>query len=274
MHYAPDGLLAAGTPLGTTAFEAASAATCADKACTLMDRMQALPLADQDRWLLLHGSLQRRVEHLLRGSQWEQVGPAVHQAEPKAVACALAIAGHTTEEGPLTDQVTFPLRLGGLGLSRTSPALGRAAYLAASAAAHIATLGGSEAFWPFDGPSSEVLRPQWQALHSEAADLLKPKLKEVTSGTPSTWVTSPGPKVSLHGTRPNPVSTRSTSATMPTACKGGARARLLSCACRPTSAWLDTLPCTPALELKSGEVRTSLHHRLGLSMLSSNAPAV
>jgi hypothetical protein len=52
------------------------------------------------------------------------------------------------------------------------------------------------------------------------------------------------------------------------------RARLLSCACRPSSAWLDTLPCTPALELKSGKVRTGLRHRLGLSMLPSNAPAV
>jgi hypothetical protein len=65
-----------------------------------MDRMQALPLVDQDRWLLLHGSLQRRVAHLPRDSQWKQVGSAVHQAERKAVACALAIAGHTTEEGP------------------------------------------------------------------------------------------------------------------------------------------------------------------------------
>jgi hypothetical protein len=53
-----------------------------------------------------------------------------------------------------------------------------------------------------------------------------------------------------------------------------ARARLLSCACRPASAWLDTLPCTRALEFKSGEVRTGLRHRLGLSMLPSNAPAV
>jgi hypothetical protein len=52
------------------------------------------------------------------------------------------------------------------------------------------------------------------------------------------------------------------------------RVRLLSCACRPASAWLDTLPCTLALELKSGEVRTGLRHRLGLSMLPSNAPAV
>jgi hypothetical protein len=80
MHHAPDGFLAVGTPVGTpvgtTAFEAASAATCADKACTLINRIQALPLADQDRWLLLHGSLQRRVAHLPRGSQWEQVGPA------------------------------------------------------------------------------------------------------------------------------------------------------------------------------------------------------
>jgi hypothetical protein len=32
MHHVPDGLLAVGTPVGTTAFEAASAATCADKA--------------------------------------------------------------------------------------------------------------------------------------------------------------------------------------------------------------------------------------------------
>jgi hypothetical protein len=134
-----------------------------------MDRMQALPLADQDRWLLLHGSLQRRVAHLPWGSQWEQVGPAVHQAERKAVACALAITGHTNEEGPLTDQV--PLRHGGLGLSRTSLARGRAAYLAASAAAHTAMRGGPEAFRPFDGPSDEVLRPQWEALHSDAGDL-------------------------------------------------------------------------------------------------------
>jgi hypothetical protein len=92
---------------------------------------------------------------------------------------ALAIAGHTTEEGPLTDQVTLPLRHGGLGLSRTSPALGRAAYFAASAATHIAMRGGPEAFRPFDGPSGKVLRPQWEALHSKAGDLWKCELKEV-----------------------------------------------------------------------------------------------
>jgi hypothetical protein len=34
-----------------------------------MEDLEALPLADQDRWLLLHGILQRRVAHLPWGCQ-------------------------------------------------------------------------------------------------------------------------------------------------------------------------------------------------------------
>jgi hypothetical protein len=54
----------------------------------------------------------------------------------------------------------------------------------------------------------------------------------------------------------------------------GARARLLSCACRPASAWLDTLPLSRALKLKSREFQTALRHRLGLAILPLNAPTV
>jgi hypothetical protein len=54
----------------------------------------------------------------------------------------------------------------------------------------------------------------------------------------------------------------------------GARARLLRCACRPASAWLDTHPLSRALELKSGEFQTALRHRLGLAILPLNAPTV
>jgi hypothetical protein len=39
--------------------------------------------------------------------------------------------------------------------------------------------GGPEAFRLFDGPSGEVLWPQWEDLHSEVGDLWKPELKEV-----------------------------------------------------------------------------------------------
>jgi hypothetical protein len=50
--------------------------------------------------------------------------------------------------------------------------------------------------------------------------------------------------------------------------------RLLRCACRPASAWLDTLPLSRALDLKSGEFQTALRHRLGLAILPLNAPTV
>jgi hypothetical protein len=43
-----------------------------------------------------------------------------------------------------------------------------------------------------------------------------------------------------------------------------AQARLPSWACRPASAWLDTLPLSRAHELKSGEFQASLRHRLAM----------
>jgi hypothetical protein len=64
VRHAPDGLLAAGTPVGTPAYQAAQADRCADRACSLMDNLHALPLADQVRWILLQGNLRRRVAHL------------------------------------------------------------------------------------------------------------------------------------------------------------------------------------------------------------------
>jgi hypothetical protein len=57
VRHAREGLLAAGTQVGTPTFQAARADFCADHACQLLDELQVLPLADQDRWLLLHGSL-------------------------------------------------------------------------------------------------------------------------------------------------------------------------------------------------------------------------
>jgi hypothetical protein len=161
VRHAREGLLAAGNPVGTPAFLVARADICADHACQLLDKLQVLPLADQDRLLLLHGSLQRRVAHLPRGNQWQHVGQALQRAESKAVDGAFALLQQTRAEEPLTAQITLPLRHGGLGL-----------------------------------------------------------------------------------------------------------------ACRPASAWLDTLPLTRTLELKSREVRSSLRHRLGLSMMPPNAPTL
>jgi hypothetical protein len=95
VQHAHDGLLATVTALGAAAFQEARADACADHACTLIDRMQALPPLDQDRWILLHGSLQLRVAHLPRSCQWEHVGRAIRRVGTQS-------GGHRLHHGPGT----------------------------------------------------------------------------------------------------------------------------------------------------------------------------
>jgi hypothetical protein len=97
--------------------------------------------------------------------------------ELKVVDTAFTIMGLAREEGPTVEQMTLPLRHGGLGLSCTDPALASAAYHAAAAATHTAMR--EEPFRPSDGPSGALLRPQWGALHEGAGGLWKPELREV-----------------------------------------------------------------------------------------------
>jgi hypothetical protein len=80
----------------------------------------------------------------------------------------------------VTAQMTLPLCHSGLGLSRTSPAEGSAAYLAAAVTAQQAMHTGPEAFRPFDGPISTQLRPQRAALHGSAGTLWPPEYQVVS----------------------------------------------------------------------------------------------
>jgi hypothetical protein len=171
VNHLPHGLLAAGTPVGTPAFQTAHANSCASCACFLMKELLALPVGDKDCWLILHGSLQKRVAHISRGSGWEQVGPAVQIAESKAVDCPFAIKAHPRSDGPLTDQATLSLPHGRLGLARTNPAEGDAAYLAAATTTQLAVREGPAAFRTLDGPSSEQLCLLWVTLHNTAVGL-------------------------------------------------------------------------------------------------------
>jgi hypothetical protein len=85
VRHAPEGLPAAGTPpLAPPAFQTGNAESCATQACHLMDELLAIPLGDQDRWLVLHGSLQKHVAHLPQSCSWEHVGLVVGRAKSKA----------------------------------------------------------------------------------------------------------------------------------------------------------------------------------------------
>ena len=272
VRHAPDGLLAAGTPVGTPGFQSTHADGCATHACQLMGELLQVPLGDQDRWLLLHGSLQKRVAHLPRGSRWEHVGPAVLRAESAAVDCAYAIIALPREDGAPTEQMTLPLRHGGLGLLRTGPAEGAAAYLSTAATTHLAQRDGPEAFRPFDGQHGAQLRHQWATLHDGAGDLWPPEIRDADPDSLGK-VAGAQRDFGRHSAQAR------TNALLASFASGSAadrahRARLLSCACRPASAWLDSLLLSPALELKLREVQAGLRFRLGLAVLPQNAPSV
>jgi hypothetical protein len=121
VRHAPVGLLAARTPIGTPAFQTANAESCATQACHLLYELLALSLGDQDGWLLLHSSLQKRAAHLPGGCTWEHVCPVVVRSESKGVDCTFAIMAQARMVGPLTYQLTLPLRNGGLDLAHTGP---------------------------------------------------------------------------------------------------------------------------------------------------------
>jgi hypothetical protein len=129
VRHAQEGLLAAGTPVGTPTFQTANAESFVTRACHRIDELLALPLGDQDSWLILHGSLQNCVALLPWGYSWEHVGPAVGRAKSKAVDCTFAMLAQACLDGRPTDQLTLPLRQGSLGLAHTDPEEGDAACL-------------------------------------------------------------------------------------------------------------------------------------------------
>jgi hypothetical protein len=170
------------------------------------------------------------------------------------------------------EQMTLPLRHGGSGLSCMDPALASTAYLAAAAATHTAIREGPEAFRPFDGPSGALLRPQWEALHEGAGDLWKPELREVIPDRLGLIAEAQGTYMRHAAKLRFDALFASYDAGSQASTRD--RAHLLSCACRPASARLDTLPLLPSLALNDREVQTALRRRLGLPVLPLNAPTV
>jgi hypothetical protein len=143
-----------------------------------------------------------------------------------------------------------PLCHGGLHLSRTSPPEGSAAYLAAAATTHKETmLNGPETLRSFDEPSGVQLWTQWASLLGRAGTLWPPEYQEVSPNSLET-IAAAQRNFSRHRAQTRADSQRGSFDANMTEGQSASTC-LLSCACRPASAWLDTLPFTKALEVKS-----------------------
>jgi hypothetical protein len=181
----------------------------------------------------------------------------------------LTVIDRARRDGQVLEQMTLTQRHGGLGLRRTSPLEGRAAYPSAAAQAQQAMSNGPAAFRAFEGLSGDRLWPLWEGLRADEIWLWG-----LEAGTPDV-ATMPAIAHAQRTYGRNVASWRYEAllASHTTAGDDGQRAmaRLRSCACHASAAWLTALPTTHALVLKTEEFCAGMQHRLGLAPLPANA---
>jgi hypothetical protein len=110
-------------------------------------------------------------------------------------------------------------------------------------------------------PGAQQLQLKWAALHDGAGGLRRPEVREVDESSIGTV------RATQHDFSRYPSENRTPAllTSLDAATEEGERASARLC-------WLDTLPFTQALELKSGEFQRGLRHHLGTTILPPNRP--
>jgi hypothetical protein len=272
--HAKVGMMACGTPLGTLAFIMPFLAEHTERTCSLIDALLALPFATQDWFLVLSSSLQPRMDHLSRTVSWPLLQDHVCRLENKLLDTAYFLMHRPRAAGsPEDDQLALRLRHGGFGFRRLTAREAGAAQLSAAALTQATMRKGPGEFRPFDGSIRLRLQSLWEILHYDAAGLWQEETCALTSPV-------------IRDVLP---STQCEHSRCAAACAfqslldcfgaaGGAglksQARLRSCASRPASIFLDTLPMAAPLTISDVAFASGMRHRLGLSQMTLGAPMV
>ena len=268
-----DGLLVAGTPIGTNTFINTHANAKADATTSLISKLLNTPLPAQDKFIILRSSMQMRVAHLPRIAPWSLIEDALKNVEDAVVNAVFMVMERPQQVAVREGQLTLPLRFGGVGIRTTSQLEARAAFLSAAAVTESAMRAGAQQFRPFAGPLAQALREDWQVIHAAGGDLWPQGVAEMNDAC-------------IDGVLPSAQRTfsrfvaqsryDSLITSFDVATEQGMRdvARLNGCACRAASIWLDTLPWSAALQLTDADFIASLRHRLGLTHAPANAPGV
>ena len=120
----PEGIVIAGTPVGTESFMAEVVHKCAGAIVADIEKLMALPVCKQVQWLLLRCSLSRQMAHLMRVVPWAQLGASMRRVEQALLSAAACVFKLPAGEGPgaglvsadVVVQLSLPARLGGFGL--------------------------------------------------------------------------------------------------------------------------------------------------------------
>jgi len=270
----PDGIAVGGSPIGTDAFVLEFMRAKTDKVAELVGKAQELPLAEQDRCLLLRLSLSARLTYAARTAPVGQCAAQVHALLDNAAAAValgavaplLPFKGHTAAA-----QLHLPLRLGGLGFRRLDPDEHAAAGVASLALAQSAMATGPALFRPLDGPQRPLVQATWRRICERA-----PTISEADDVGDAH---ARGDLANAQRALSKVLQERAHEALLlseDATSDSGRRtlSRLHSVGCSQAGAWLEALPTHPALTLRNGPFRAALRRRLGESTVPPAPPGL
>jgi hypothetical protein len=180
--HAKTGMMACGKPLGTPTFITPFLAEHTERTCSITAALLALPLATQDRFLVLRSSLPPRMDHLSRNVSWPLFQDQVGRLENTLLDAAYSLMHRPRAAGsPEDDQLALPLRHGGFGFRHMTAREAGAAHLSAAALTQAAMQHGPSECRPFDGSIRSRLQSLWEILHADAAGLWPEETRALTS---------------------------------------------------------------------------------------------
>ena len=272
--YAPEGIMVAGTPVGTPAFVAHHAHQVAEAVISDLERLERLPLREQSSWLVLHGSLSKRMLHLQRVVPWEHLhGPALRVQGLIALAGAdlfrleaSDVLGANQRATQLIHQLGLPHRVGGFGLGRITGPVADAAFVACHARAQLALKGVRESALPLTGVARGAIMRAWEPVFDKIGDDCGWPAE--ARALPPEFAARIAPSITRKVARVMADEEASRHLTL-SAERGDsdadkmAAARLRSAAGGPASAWLTALPAAAATRLTDDDFVTAGRHPHG-----------
>jgi hypothetical protein len=312
IHHAEEGFIAAGTPIGTTAFVRGHLQAKADAVVELIRKLTSLPapLTAQSKYLLIARSLQRRLTHFTRVCHPDDVHAPLTKIQAAAEDALLSIfhihpdpqvaSAMGLDHALVRQQLRLPNPLGGFALdsmgvtpdptptnNRLTRLLHLSSYLSAAAHCHNALAGGPPSMQPFS-----QLHWDEQSLHAHAV---------LPTSHCATWwrvLLSEVPAIALHPLPPQPkdielagvfnpavildsrkqvvqhVATTLAQEHFHASATSAHHCRMLSLRCRHAGAFLDTVPVSPHLQLSDADFISGCQFRLGATGTNPHIPAL
>ena len=273
---AQEGLVIAGTPIGTPTFIAKHARKRVDDTSKAILDLLALSLNAQEKFVILHQCLQHRETHMLRTSEWPHLQPELSRLENTIIKAVRTIARIGSAEFQVhhRDQMQLPLRLGGMGIVKFEESRANAAFLAGAALAQSALAQAPTRFQPLHPTNAAALWTKFAALIAQYPEICRdaaaPREQLILQTLPRLQTAVNKAAAQRQYARLlDSFSQDALDLPLPSEREQALEecARLRTYACRESTIWLTVVPSYCRLRLDTVEWQVGVRAQLGLASL-------